>query len=677
MKLSSIHIKNFRQFHGVHTMNLDTNDASNVIVIHGENGAGKTTLLNAFKWCFYGQTDFDSRSDNLLNERAIYEADAGTKLTMAVMVEFENEGMRYTAARESLFKKQAGRQYEPIGDSTFSLTWRDASGVTQTSPNAGTHMKQILPEKMQPYFFFNGERIEKLAHINAAGEVQSAIKNLMNLDIVERALQHVSGPVITRLRKELKDSSPSDLAEAIEKETLMAEKVKEIRAQIAQIDRNVLDFEEELQQVNRAFETNAEVANLNKERVDLEQRCKDINQQLGQLRKDRREFVSAYGGLAFAKGLLQTAGGILEEKRKKGELPFKIKAQFIDDLLAQQRCICERELLPNTTAFDAVQAFRGATTSADVEDAFIQTSGAIAPMRKARDNVFFQLSEFQTRERDLTSDLESKLGQIDEIAAKIGGRESEDITALEAKRRKLHDDIKQSSSRRGTLNASLQEWEGKLAELTKERERLSALHARNGVANQRLKLGEEVKRVLDALYAALAEQVRERLSAKVDQTFRAIMRKPYWAEISPSYTLEIYKSVGGEKQQVYEKSTGESQITSLSFVGSIVSLAKERAQQTETENFRGGVFPIVMDSPFGALDPDYREKIADYIPQLAEQVIIMVSASQWKGEVASQVKHRVARHYTLQYTSPSSPESNTSQPQPYEFTEIKEGCYVE
>jgi DNA sulfur modification protein DndD len=158
------------------------------------------------------------------------------------------------------------------------------------------------------------------------------------------------------------------------------------------------------------------------------------------------------------------------------------------------------------------------------------------------------------------------------------------------------------------------------------------------------------------------------------------MRKPYWAEISDTYTLEIYKNIGGAKQLVYEKSTGESQVTSLSFVGSIVALAKERAN-AESENFRGGVFPIVMDSPFGALDADYREKIAEYIPELAEQVIIMVSTSQWKGEVASQVKHRMAREYTLHYTSPTSsttPEGGSSSEAPqFEYTEIKEGCYGE
>lgn len=680
MKLLSIEILNFRQFNGIHRMDLDTRGSSNVIVIHGENGAGKTTLLNAFKWCFYGQTDFDSHSDNLLNEQAIFEASPGDSLTMAVTVEFENDGLRYTAKREKLFRRDLDRNCEPMGEGTFALTWIDASGAAQTSANSNTHMSQILPEKMQPYFFFNGERIEKLAHVNAAGQVQSAIKNLMGLEIVERAGHHLGGPVIARLRKELKDTSSADLADVLERESVMADKVKDVQAQIAQIDRNIVDFEEALHDVNRAFEANTEVANLNKERVDLEQQCDEIRKKLVTLNKARRDRVSAIGGLAFAGNLFEKAGAILDEKRNRGELPSKVKGQFIDDLLARQRCICERALTPGTDAHHAVHAFKGSATSADVEDAFITTSGQIGPILKARDNLFAELTAFQAQERDHENDLRFKSGQIDEIASKIGNRQSEDVAALEARRGQLQEDIKRYAAQKGALTSSLKDWVAQLVELTRERERLSAQSERNGVATQRLKLAEEAKRVLDALYTAWAEQVRHRLSTKVDETFKKIMRKPYWAEISKDYTLQIYKSIGSEKQIVYEKSTGESQVTSLSFVGSIVSLAKERAS-AETENFRGGVFPIVMDSPFGALDADYREKIAEYIPELAEQVIIMVSTSQWKGEVATQVKHRMAREYTLHYTSPTlgttDQAASASEKPQFEFTEIKEGSYAE
>jgi DNA sulfur modification protein DndD len=679
MRLLSIEVTNFRQFCGTHAMNLDTKGLQNVIVIHGENGSGKTTLLNGFKWCFYGETDFDSKSNTLLNERAVVEAAPASKLTMSVKVEFEHENMRHTATREAIFKKVVDLQYEPVGGDVFSLNWTDANGVYQTSHNAVTHMSQILPEKMHPYFFFNGERIEKLAHVNSAEQIQSAIKNLMGLEIVERAIHHVGGAVISKLRKDLKESSPDDLKEAIEKETVMAEQIQERKRQIEQTQKNVKDFEEELHFVNKSYENNVEAAVLNKERVNLEDDIVGIKTKLTNLRKARQDKISTHGGLAFSEILLQTASGILDEKRKKGELPFKVKEQFISDLLAQQRCICERELLEGTPPYAAVKAFKSSTTSADVENAFIETSSSIGQMIRTRGELFDQLAAYQTEEQEFVNEIAKKQGEIDVIGKKIGDRETADIAALETKRGQLQEDIKKFSEQVGALESTLKEWEEQHGILKKERERLSQQHAKNGVATQRLKLAEEVKRVLDALYLALAEQVRGKLSAKVDATFKAIMRKPYWAEISKDYTLQIYKEIGGHKQIVYEKSTAENQITSLSFVGSIVGLAKERSQSDNT-NFRGGVFPIVMDSPYGALDPDYRLKIAEYIPELAEQVIIMVSDSQWKGEVESQVKPRMAREFTLHYFNPAANEKEVlpgvEKSEKFEYTEIKEGYYV-
>ena len=71
MKIESLSINNFRQFCGEVTLELSTDPDKNVTVVHGANGSGKTSLLNAFKWCFYGQTDFDTLNENILNEAAI------------------------------------------------------------------------------------------------------------------------------------------------------------------------------------------------------------------------------------------------------------------------------------------------------------------------------------------------------------------------------------------------------------------------------------------------------------------------------------------------------------------------------------------------------------------------------------------------------------------------------
>ena len=59
MLLTSLKLKDFRQFKGEQTINFAAGSDKNVTIILGENGSGKTSLAQAFTWCLYGKTDFD------------------------------------------------------------------------------------------------------------------------------------------------------------------------------------------------------------------------------------------------------------------------------------------------------------------------------------------------------------------------------------------------------------------------------------------------------------------------------------------------------------------------------------------------------------------------------------------------------------------------------------------
>ena len=86
-----------------------------------------------------------------------------------------------------------------------------------------------------------------------------------------------------------------------------------------------------------------------------------------------------------------------------------------------------------------------------------------------------------------------------------------------------------------------------------------------------------------------------------------------------------------------------------------------------------------MDSPYGNLDPEYKAKVANYIPSLAEQVIIMVSNSQWSEEVQAAGKGRVGSECTLIYHTPHKKEDTKTSSviggEKYEYTKIEEGYY--
>lgn len=677
MKLNSIKIVNFRQFFGEQDIQFGTSSDSNVTIIHGENGSGKTALLNAFKWAYYGTTDFEQGNEHLLSERAIAEADASSILDMSATVCFEHDGLEYEAERTQSYRKTE-EAVSLVGDGSFKLSWTDQDGAYQQSPNSETHINQILPSRMHPYFFFNGERIEKLSAVEGSKDIRNAIKAIMGLEILERAKRHLDSSVLKKLRKELKDSSTKELGEVIEMETKLSEEVEERTVELDQLEENKRHLRTQLDDINQRFSEIGPVATLQKERETLDKEINDCVVQARKVRQEKSEFISKHGFLSFSESMLKDCADLLNERRERGELPSKIKQQFITDLLDSCKCICEREFERESDAWKALKSFQKQTVSTDVENAFIDVSGAVKAMQLNQADLANRLKGFSERLQEIESSKTKKIGRLDEISSKIGNSKVENVDSLEANRENVRTQISQCDQHIGRSRDHLDEKRKELESWVDKRKALEKLGDSEHLASRKLQLAEEASKVIQALNDSLSDRVRTELSSIVDATFRGIIKKDYWAEISDDYSLKIKKRVGDNVQEVIGKSTGESQVSSLAFIGGLLSLAKQR-QKEQSPYYRGGLFPIVMDSPYGNLDPEYREKVAQAIPNLAEQVVIMVSNSQWKPEVESAVTGRVGREYTLMYHTPErKADTKTSSViggERFEFTEIKEGYY--
>jgi DNA sulfur modification protein DndD len=105
----------------------------------------------------------------------------------------------------------------------------------------------------------------------------------------------------------------------------------------------------------------------------------------------------------------------------------------------------------------------------------------------------------------------------------------------------------------------------------------------------------------------------------------------------------------------------------LSFIGALVDIARENYEKKKRFYF-GGIYPIVMDSPFGQLDPEHRKNIAEGIPALAPQVVLMVAEQQWTDEIHQALRPRMGKEYTLRNFNPkNNPDIK------YEHTQIVEG----
>lgn len=676
MKLKKLILENFRQFHGTHQIEFSTDKTQNVTVLHGENGAGKTSLLNAFKWCFYGRTDFDTKESNILNEHSIVSVKPNDIIVMSIEIEFDHDDSKYIARRTQKYRRTNGLDVEPVGGNVLELDRTTSDGGFEKLTNPESQMNQILPEKMHSYFFFNGERIEKLSYASASKEVREAIRTLMGLEIVERARDHLSDKVKKHFFKQVKAGASSELSSAMDLEDQLEEKISSANKSIEVENTNIKEFDAEIQFVRNKLKTIGATASLQKERDEIVSRIDTIKSEVDDLNDQNRRQITANGFLAFIGDGASRVAAILEDRRQKGELPYQIKQQFVDDLLRNEQCICGSALRCGTKEYDAVSKYKVGAGTAGVEEAFIATTGALKQVEWTRSELFRQLRQIAARRLELTRERDGLAGKLDDISKKVLDSGAEDGAALESKGLEFTKKKEEAIDQRGRLRAEVALHQKELDEAREKRKDLEKKSGLAELAKKRHEIAEECARVLADLHETLSRKTKEQLSTRVNATFKSILQKDYWAKIDDDYCLQIFKHVPDHGDQiVFEKSTGESQVTSLSFIGSIVSLAKEKTK--ENQFFRGGIFPIVMDSPFGSLDPTYRQLVARHIPELADQIILMVSGTQWRGEVETETLPRVGKHVSLIYSAPKIGEGRESyyvrSGAGYEHTVFEEG----
>jgi DNA sulfur modification protein DndD len=652
MLIESIKIENFRQFFHEIELNFSTDSNKNVTVIHGANGSGKTSLLNAFKWCFYGHTDFDTLNDKILNESAIQEKKGHGVLEIRVCVAFKHGDKSYNAVRHQTYKCIDALQAEPIEKSIFNLDVTGEDGQTKRSKSPFVELKAILPEDLQPYFFFNGERIEHIAGVSQGGQVRDAIRKLMGLELVDRAIVHLS-----RAKKQYRNIVREEVSE---EQRVLHDLIQKLEEDIQRFkeSRDSAKTEEEgskaeLKRIGidlRKFENSR---GLQEKRDDLDTRLGDSLVDIARIRTKQKKLMEENGFLVISEKMFSSCKVLVDKNRKKGILPFGIKEQFIDDRIEIGVCICGAKISKGSNEHQCLLDVRRTAGTDEVESTYTGVSALLRSHDEVVENFGEDYREESKRLKLLLEKSESIRTEINEISAQLIEVNDKLIAKLEKEHQEQESNRDRALAERFTANYNFKEAMANLEAKQQLLKRLDVQKSVQNIAQSRMDKAQEIVEILDSLQESLANQVRLDLSERVNDTFQSIIRKPVRAIIDDDYSLQVMKSTNeGEEYVASEQSTGERQVTSLSFISSIIALAKEKHSK-KTLFFQGGLYPLVMDSPFGALDDDYREKVASKVAELAEQVIIFVSNSQWKGKVKEACEDKVGGSYKLVYHIPN------------------------
>ncbi|WP_329092362.1 AAA family ATPase [Streptosporangium sp. NBC_01469] len=647
MKFISVELENFRPYQGTQKIIFAQTPETNVTVLWGTNGGGKTTLLNAFTWALYEVLSNDVENhDQLINTTVWNNAPEGTPLTASVTIEFEHGGHIYIAKR-SVYASKRG-VFQPRPKPELQL-WRGAKdGNLEQVLNPSGRLDQMLPERLSRFFFVNGERIEALAKHEGGDDVREAVKTLLGLEAMERGVMHLP-KVAQNLRRGMKAEDASQ------------QKLNDIRGQLEDTERSIQEqqrrrnaaekerrhFDSEIKALNLKMTQLAEAKELQQNRYRLEDQLKRTRTTRQEQEEERAKLVGTSGFLAFLPALPGKILAACEELRERGELPAPLKRAFIDDLLERGECICGTPLAEGSSHRDALKHWRARAGLAEVEAAWNQLRGTVesiddqrAQMQDTLRGFDERIAQAQEEERRLESD-------IDEIGKKFKRLPSEEVVKTEERLEaaKLARDEKVAAS--GAASAEIQRLEGDKASLRSQFDKLEVKDARSLRIRDRIMAVEEAGAALAQILEILSQGVRRRLDVRIQELYRLVSLKSYEPELTPDFALELWDLSGSERIPA-PKSTGENILLSLAFVGSLIGEAREAQERGRTfVQGIGGDFPVVMDAVFGNLDDDYRKAVADFLPRLASQVVILTSKAQAGEVVEQEVRPRIGKQYVI------------------------------
>ncbi len=651
MKLISLRLCNFRQFYGKTPEIKLAAGEKNATIIHGNNGAGKTTILNAFTWILYERfTPAFAAPSLLINKRSILEANPNTNVECWGELQFEHDSKRYQLKRKCYANKSQQGDVEQSKTQLFMLIAGDDGCWYHPLQLPEEIIEGILPVSLHQYFFFDGEQIDLIFRYGKNNNLAEDTKELLGIKVLDRSIEHLK-KAGKNLHEELETIGDFDtkklLREKIDTET---EKEKLIQRQQV-IVRELKQQEEIKKQLNEQIISLSGADELKKVKERLEQQEKITRQNLIQAKTSLKKAISQEGYLLFLDDRLDKFNTLLSNLRAKEEFNLGIKPQLIDRLLKQKRCLCGTELPENSIAYDRVLAWKKQAETIDIETAIIRIENQVNAMPKRAEKLIESIDKTQQNIQQWRSELAQIENQLDEIKTKFRIYPNSNIQELQKQLDRQEDLIKDLILEQGGNRQQIELLQKQIETIAKQVSKDTIKEDKQRLNQKRIDRTQIAIKTLIEVRNRIQTQFRLSLESKVREIFNSISFTPYQPQLSNNYELTLVENISGNDVPV-AASTGENQILSLSFIGAILDRVREWSQKNTLMGIDSSTLPIVMDSPFGSLDEVYRRQVARSIPQLANQLVILATKTQWRGEVATEMEKYIGREYVLVYHSP-------------------------
>lgn len=589
-------------------------DRPGVIVVYGDNMRGKTSLMNAIRYAFFGEVH--GRGERTRGILSACNRDLGAAGKYGFVIGLS---LRYGGADFDLMREVAPKVGVPRSDEDFTTTVSLRRGGVVLGPAERTALlRAMLPRDVARFFLFDGELLDQYAELlisasDAGRVISEAIEQILGVPVLRDARNHLTALASAASRASGKEAAKHQSTEAIGNVLQIANDLKEAHEQ--ERDRKTAELNDLLVE-REEIETDLRHQEAYAAAVERLDGARKSVEAAGNAREAMEAELKTAMSDAWRTVLdrpIADARAAAQDAVREG-LAMLVASLRVDAIENRHCPTCDRDIAED------VRSHLAASLSRDGNAVGVGDHVGIAALSRRSDLDSFRPKDVRGEVRLIWKAI--RKARLDEADSRgriaDANKILEDQNPDELRRRKttlteLGGKIRAARDAIAAEQKLVDEQDAAIARFAKQLERagtpeLAAFQQRERVLARTRAVFEDA---VERYKAELRNQVQ---GSATDLFLRMTTEKEDYASlaINDHYGLTILHKDGRVEDG---RSAGAEQVVALALMGALQANAPLRG-------------PIVMDTPFGRLDPQHTANIVRALPSIAEQVILFVQEGE-------------------------------------------------
>ncbi|MHB2054102.1 DNA sulfur modification protein DndD [Pantoea dispersa] len=646
MIFNKLQIINFGIYQGEHSINLEVERDKPVILIGALNGGGKTTFLDAIQLVLYGKhakcsnragTAYGAFLASCKNRFSPPEAEVKLSLTFTHQTEnrinrYDIERSWYVKGFDSKDKIKVYVDFEP--NEHLSQHWDE-------------FVNEFIPHSLSDLFFFDGEKIENLAHPQRSSElVRTGIENLLGLDLLSQ-LQIDLAQVDKKRRASNVDKEVIAKVEACENEMGQNNSlVSDLKKEVVALEHNISDTNIAVNKARQAVRNAG--AHLIEKRDELKFELGTIETKLSLNKAEKIKLAAGVGPLGLVKDLIeQTQIQIrLESEATQAKILDEAINNYNEKIL---------NILKTTSASEKTISHVNKIIAAQTQE--LQALSNVECFLKTELNIFNGLEERIAQEDRQRQHLQKEQQQLLEQQALLQQQldtvpDYELVQHLITELAECEAILKNLTTQCRHKQQLLEQATAKSNILSQRYTNLLAQQNKDTFEQKRtIQVSDHIQKLKKTLHSfaeLLISENIDRLQQLVKQKYDALGRKSELIsqlKICPeSFAITLYDSAGN-MLEAEKLSAGERQLLAIAILWGLAEAS-------------GKELPTIIDTPLSRLDGKHRSKLVNhYFPNAGPQVILLSTDEEIISKYYQQLKPYISREFHIGHSEQSKTSS--------------------